>query len=94
MEEVFIESRDPKVEDRNEIFPIYRAVWERTADVVVFPKKWTIVLEGLSETNLPPETVELFVDDNVTDLGNSIGHRFRRHVKNVRIVRFSSEPSS
>jgi hypothetical protein len=94
MEEVFIESRDPKVEDRNEIFPIYRAVWERTADVIVFPKKWTIVLEGLSETNLPPETVELFVDDNVTDLGNSIGHRFRRHVKNVRIVRFSSEPSS
>jgi hypothetical protein len=94
MEEVFIESRDPRVEDTTEIFPIYRAVWERTADVIVFPKKWTIVLEGLSENNLPPETVEMVVDDNATDLGNSVGHRFRPHVKAVRIASISNDPSS
>lgn len=94
MEEVFIESRNPRVEDKTEIFPIYRAVWERTADVIVFPKKWTIVLEGLSENNLPPVKVELVVDDTVIDLGNCIGHRFRPHVKTVRIASISNEPSS
>jgi hypothetical protein len=91
MEEIFLEARNPR-DDKTEILPIYRAVWERTAYVIVFPKRWTIVLEGLSDIKLPPETVELIVDDNLTDLGNSIGHRFRPNVKTVRIASCSMEP--
>ena len=91
MEDCVFEGRNPHHEDVKNL-PILRVVLQNNGWYIGEKKRWTVVIEGLSENGSIFESAELVYIDATRDK-HLTAYTFSSGVKSVRVVGWCFEPA-